>query len=441
MDYINANTTPGKTDDESIGNAVRKAKETGKNAVVIPRHNDRTDRDEWLIENTVRLPDDIEILLDGAHLTLADGTFCNMFANERVFDPKPRTAADTQHRIRLVGRGNATLDGGRYNGLSERNSLKDGRPHISVNTTLLFVNVEDLRVENLAVVNQRWWGITNVFVTNAVFRNLRFRSDFTRLDKDGVHHAHEEPQTYEEVYIKNSDGIDLRVGCHDILIENISGFTEDDTVALTALGGFEKRLGYFVDDAHDPDIHDVTIRNVSSTAYCSNVRLLNDNGFKLYNVTVDGVTSHRRLSACAQPPVGGGVQTPKTPAAQNFYGARLGDTGYHWNDIRNAMAQNFYCVRIGDMAYAVEHARLGDTHHITVRNVISSSLYAVGLCKGLVDSTVENVTVMPGGKVGFGTPDGTKSTVENVKIAHIAVADDDAIPLYLPNVTGSPTLG
>ena len=31
--------------------------------------------------------------------------------------------------------------------------------------------------------------------------------------------------TYQGVYIKNADGIDLRCGCHDITIENITGFT------------------------------------------------------------------------------------------------------------------------------------------------------------------------------------------------------------------------
>ena len=35
--------------------------------------------------------------------------------------------------------------------------------------------------------------------------------------------------------ILNQDGIDLRMGCHDILIENITGYTGDDLIALTAI--------------------------------------------------------------------------------------------------------------------------------------------------------------------------------------------------------------
>ena len=40
------------------------------------------------------------------------------------------------------------------------------------------------------------------------------------------------PQT-----ILNQDGLDLRQGCHDIAIENITGYTGDDLVALTDIVG------------------------------------------------------------------------------------------------------------------------------------------------------------------------------------------------------------
>jgi hypothetical protein len=39
---------------------------------------------------------------------------------------------------------------------------------------------------------------------------------------------------YGDVLVKNSDGIDLRQGYHHITIENITVFTQDDAVALTA---------------------------------------------------------------------------------------------------------------------------------------------------------------------------------------------------------------
>ena len=123
---------------DRIQNAITEAKNNGTNRIVISRHNDRTGSDIWNIDRTVFLPDDIELLIDNAHLRLADGVFCNMFANENITKETSRTRAGEQKNITIRGIGNALLDGGVYNGLSERNSEKDGRPHISVNTMLLF---------------------------------------------------------------------------------------------------------------------------------------------------------------------------------------------------------------------------------------------------------------------------------------------------------------
>ena len=45
--------------------------------------------------------------------------------------------------------GRVILDGGEYNGLSEKNSLKDGNPHISVNNLILFTNVDGFTIRGL----------------------------------------------------------------------------------------------------------------------------------------------------------------------------------------------------------------------------------------------------------------------------------------------------
>ena len=389
-EYITPNQTIQDCDSASIRAAIALAKESGTNAVRIPKHNDRTGEDLWLIEDTIALPSDIEILIDDAHLVLAEGKYLNMFTTG---SPERNTAADETKNVTLRGRGNAVLDGGVYNGLSEKNSGQDGRPHISKNTTLLFFNTSNLLVENLSVINQRWWGITNIFVHDAIYRNVHFEADFSRMDENGIHYPDQFPTTYKEVYIKNADGIDLRVGCHDVLIENITGFTEDDSIALTALGGFERKLGYFIADG-DADIHDVTIKNIVTESYCANVRLLNDNGFKLYNVTVDGVHS---------------VQSPRT--------------------VRNNSS-----VRIGDMVYAQSHSTLGDTHHITVRNVVSEAKIAVSVCKGLVDSSIENVTVLKG-TAGLAAFKQYEATLKNCRIGNILPLAEGSVDFCPDRVT------
>ena len=168
---------------------------------------------------------------------------------------------------------------------------------------------------------------------HARFSRIRFAAEYSRVDENGVHHPGEWPTHYREMYVKNADGIDLRIGCSDIVIEDISGFTGDDTVALTALGGFERKLGLFPAGL-SPDIHDVTVRHVDSETFCcATVRLLNHNGNKLYNVTVEDITNR------------------------------------HTEGIHRSHA----AVSIGDKNYAERLNAPGDTHRITVRNVRSAA--------------------------------------------------------------------
>ena len=388
--YISPNQTIGKTDSESIQAAISLAKKQQMNAVCIPKYNERTGKELWVIDETIALPSDIEILIDDAHLVLAEGKYLNMFTTG---SPEKNTAADETKNVTLRGRGKAILDGGIYNGLSEKNCCTDGRPHIHYNTTLLFFNTSNLLVENLSLINQRWWAITNVFVHHATYRNIHFEADFSRIDSDGVHYPDQYPTTYKEVYVKNADGIDLRVGCHDFWIENVSGFTEDDSIALTALGGWERQYGYFIADG-DADIHDVTIKSIATESYCANVRLLNDNGFKLYNVAIDSVRS---------------VRTPRT-------------------------AHNNSAVRVGDMVYADTHSSLGDTHHITVCNVVSESDIAVTVCKGLVDSSFENITVLKG-TAGFAAFKNYEATLKNCRIENILPLAEGSIGLCEDRIT------
>ena len=223
--------------------------------------------------------------------------------------------------------------------------------------------------------------------------------NFSRIDENGIHHPDLKPTTYEEVYVKNADGIDLRIGCHDFLIENISGFCEDDSIALTAIGKGEIAHGYFVSDL-DSDIHDVTIRNVVTDAYCANVRLLCANGHKLYNINIDGVNS--LLSD-----------------------RRTSDLG-----LRNNAA-----IRIGDMRYTSNYSKLDEVRNITVRNVVSESLCAVTVCNGISDSTFDNI-IARGGYAAIGTfrkqSDGKDgeyeyytATMKNCNIGHIQTLSDE----------------
>ena len=145
------------TDSRSINSAIRAAMKSGCNTVVIPRDNQRAGRYEWIIGESILLPSNITVILDGCTMIQKTGCYCNMFRTESAFDEGARSLENEQHDIRLIGRNGALLDGGAFNGHDEWNT-KDGT--LINNTMLLFVNTRGFTVEGFKVRHQRWWGMT-----------------------------------------------------------------------------------------------------------------------------------------------------------------------------------------------------------------------------------------------------------------------------------------
>ena len=376
QDYITVNCKNSHSASESIISAIKEAKQSGINKVVIPAINPITSSDIWEIDKTIYLPSDIEILIDGAHLRLADNTFINMFATKNIYDK----SKEEQKNIKIHGINGAVLDGGKYNGLSERNHSKDGKPHITVNTMLYFYHTKNISVTDLKITNQRWWAITNIYVSYSEFKNIEFKADMSRVDENGVHHPDEYPRNYEEIYVKNADGIDLRIGCHHINKENITGFTEDDTVALTALCGFEKPL---MIDGKPTDICHVNIKHIhSDPGTCAVLRLLWKDSNKLHDI----------------------------------YAEDIKDTRNH---------ENWKCtnaVRIGDARYGTTPPSMGDAYNITVKDVYSKGKYGVSAVTYLKDVLIDGITVsgdtLPFVVLGYGD-------FENVVIKNFRQADNN----------------
>lgn len=311
----------------------------------------------WEIDRAVRIPENFTLVLSDCHLVMADGCYSNMFVNEHHGTSVGRTVEGRDRDIKIIGKGDAILDGGMYNGLSERNHAKDGRPPIWKNNLLLFTNVEDFEISGITCRNQRWWALNFIYCSNGYIGDVDFCSSDIGIDKDGREYHGLRREAYDEVLVKNSDGIDLRVGCHDIVIENISGFTEDDTVALTALAGeLEKE---FATEGLSADIHHVTVRNVRTAAFCTGVRLLNQGGTRLHDITVDGVY----------------------------------DTGRECPYIDHGL----YAVRIGDVRlYGSRHATEDETYNVTVRNVVGGGDYTLALAGKMKNLVLENISAQPG---------------------------------------------
>ena len=319
-----------------------------------------TVRGDWEIDSAVRIPSDFTLLLDGCHLRQADGCYDNIFVNEHSNTPAGRTVAGTDRNIRVLGKNGAVLDGGVYNGLSEKNQLTDGRPAIWKNNLLLFSNVDGFEVGGFACRNQRWWAVNFLYCAHGHIHDLDFKACDIWVDEEGNHHHGLHTCSYMSIYVKNADGVDLRQGCHHILVENITGFTEDDTVAMTGLNG---RIEHpFIVEGLSPDIAHVTVRNVAAAAYCTNVRLLNQGGIKLHDILVENVED--------------------TSA----------DCPY--------MNKGLYGVRVGDVhLYDSRHATAEETYNITIRGVRSRASCAVCLAGDMGNLVLEDVTPFDGARM------------------------------------------
>ena len=307
----------------------------------------------WTVETAIRLPSDFTLILDGCCLTMADGVYSNCFVNEHHGTDLGRTVKGTDRNISILGKNGAALDGGNYNGLSERTANKNGLPPIWKNNLILFTNVDGFEISGLACRNQRWWALNFIYCAHGTIRDIDFAACDLRVMPDGTLQHGLTWDDYDGILVKNADGVDLRQGCHDITVENITGFTEDDTVALTGL--FGRMEATFAVAGLSSDIRNITVRNVASESFCANVRLLNQGGIKLHDIEIDGV-----------------------------YDTSAGTTH---------MEKGIYAVRIGDKTmYGARHATEEETYNISVRNVRFRGFgSAIALAGDMKNVTWENV--------------------------------------------------
>ncbi len=330
------------SDSEMLQAAVDAAAKSGA-IVEIPSHNTRTGKNYWTITKAIELHSGSVVILKNSHLRLDDGVYCNIFKNSNGCTELAKTPSGRQFDIRITGIGNAVLDGGNHNGLTEKTQHKNGLPSIIANTSIHFHNVERITIENLRIINQRYWGMTFHFCSEGRISNI----DFMALNDS-----------------PNQDGIDLRTGCNRFIIENITGCTGDDSIALTCLDS--KNEKQFKVEGLDIDLHSVIIRNVSTyvTGNHAIVRLLNHGGRKLYNIIIENILD-RSISMSG--------------------------------DFRPCAA-----VRIGEQFYYSESgpAKPGDTYGITVRNLVTCARFAVFISCTLQDAFINNIQLCKDGGTG-----------------------------------------
>ena len=370
MNVYNPNQFKG-TDSERIEQALAAAKAEGFGKVVITKREDSDGRVYWLIDRAILLESDTTLVIDDCTRKLSDNCRDNFIRSANcgigITDDK------RLHDIHIIGIGNALLLGadrprstgdsgkpigspsyyygapqgrrsyGTDGGKDSENQKGDWR-----NIGILLTYLDRFSVRNLTIKDSHCWAMSHEHCCDGTLSHLRFESTAKKVI-DG-----------KEEFLLNQDGIDLRQGCHRITIENITGYTGDDLIALTTIGGGQKPAGV-VDSTmvagtlptDDDDISHVIIRDVlgHSAGHCQIVRFLNSNGTKIHDIILENVIDD------------------STPDERANVTVRIGDKNPAWGGV----------------------TPLGDTYGIIINNIHSYSRHCILIAGSLSESSISNV--------------------------------------------------
>ena len=380
----------GGTDSARINSAVAAASAAGINQVTITERQNPDGRKYWLIDEAITLPANMEIVIDNCKIKLSDNCRDNFFrsANCGIGIKKIKPLEN----IRITGRGNAILEGAehpRATGDSGKilNDITYGtdadKPNENPkgdwrNIGILLAYVNNFAISGITLRNYHAWGISLEYCSYGKLTDIKFDTAEYRVIDGKIRR------------ILNQDGIDLRRGCHHIDIENISGTTGDDIVALTALKSSKKTTGVAAGteisvnekDIEKNHVHDITIRNISGASNRNFIRLLNNFGIKIYNITIENVK----------------IDIAKLATGNEMTGAsiRIGDANPNWGGV----------------------TPLGDIYNVTVKNIESNAPEAVYIAGSLMDSTISDVTNYNKKCAAIEYASGPQN-VKNVKISNV----------------------
>ena len=328
---IYANAFCGANDNETIENALN-ALDDDRTLVITPRvSGTEPERSCWLLERAVLIPENTTVILRNCTVKLSDRCRDNFFRSANcgmgIADParirnihlrgegvstligadRPRATGDSSklladpcpYEVEDLCRIASWIPGERRTPQTiafwDRHDHSFGTDIHDPNEShygdwrgigVLFANVEDFSICGLRIVDSHGWGVSLEACANGRVEKIDFDACMSK-EIGGM-----------RMNMENQDGIDLRNGCHHIVISDITGHTGDDIVALTAIAGDDVRPGGSLRSTHvmhsdwsrrERDIHDVVIRNVVGySQLCILVRLLACNTH-IYNVVIDGV--------------------------------------------------------------------------------------------------------------------------------------------------------
>ncbi|MBR0457749.1 MAG: hypothetical protein IJJ26_00795, partial [Victivallales bacterium] len=371
--YADPNLYSG-SDSDRINAAIRDATHFG-GVVRIPRRipDQLSPRDFWLLDSAILVPENTTLIFSNCRIKLSDQARDNWIRSANCIVGKPDV--DWISNVHILGEGHVLFEGadrprstGDYSKLLRTREFgrgffqndkyvrttygtdegKDGETQHGDwrNIGILLAKVRNFSIQNLHFKQPHCWTISLEYCRQGYIQGLDFNSNEHPVI-DGV-----------PVNWLNQDGLDLRNGCRDITIENITGHSGDDLIALTAIGAPPRPAGgektHFCGgdpDLNEQHINNILIRNVrgySAGGYLI-VRFLNQNGVRMTNILLDGLLD-------------------TSPAGHHGYSA----------------------IKIGDIHYGTP-AKLGETSRFQITNVQTQAKNAIQFGSPITDSQFSNI--------------------------------------------------
>jgi len=241
--YLTPNMYSSGTQTERIQRAVEEArKSTGK--VVIPRYDAIEKTNIWLIDKAILLPGDMELELNNCKIKLSDKCRDNFIRSANsglgIRDIRPL------RNIRITGKGNVVLEGasnprstGDHNkalsghpvGFGQSYGSDAGKPGKNQrggwrNHAIILAHVDAFEISGIKLKDYHAHGVVLERCTNGVVKDITFDV------RQAVNVRGSDRQ------VLNQDGLGVRFGCKNIIIENCRGKSGDDfiNIGLTDTG-------------------------------------------------------------------------------------------------------------------------------------------------------------------------------------------------------------
>ena len=246
------------------------------------------DNRDYCIDRAILVSDNTEIYIDGCTIKQNDEVFDNVFRGTNVIvnekdpygvpiDVKP------QKNIKIIGKNGAKIIGTSktkigYHPILQEEQMMNG-DFWGWRTHMFSISLgENIEISGLTLLQTMGWAVSFDCGHDIYIHDLEIHSN-----------------------VKNGDGIDFRSGCYNCVVENISGYTSDDTVACTALSSSvvseypvknylypSEPFGCLARN-YNRDIHNIIIKNISTGGLHHGVICLAARGNKVYDVTIENV--------------------------------------------------------------------------------------------------------------------------------------------------------